>query len=109
MITYLYSANFKVVYLQTVNCNSGQRKEMVSISEPFQSSYRHLAVEAGHLRFVQKDKNSEVQGPPKSEFHRGREVETASELQQSSCFEAKEDQAHCRGIQNHARMIMNAE
>ena len=49
-----------------------------------QSSGRHLVGEAGHLHFVQTDKNSEEQQPPKLEFHHRRETEMVSALQQSS-------------------------
>lgn len=75
-----------MVYLQTENCDSGQRKETESISVLSRSSRRHLVEEADRLHSGQKGKNLEVQLPLKLEFRRGREAEAISALQQSSCF-----------------------
>ena len=75
-----------MVYLQTENCGSGQKKEIEWQSALSQSSRRHFVGETGRLRSVQRDKNLEVQQPPKSEFLRGREAELVAALQQSSCF-----------------------
>ena len=75
-----------MVYLQTKNRDSGQKKEIGSKSALSQSSRRPLVEEAGRLHSVQTDKNSEVQQPPKLEFRRGREAEAVWALQQSSCF-----------------------
>ena len=64
-----------MVYLQTENRDSGQKKEIESKSALSQSFRRHLVEEAGRLRSVQTDKNAEVQQPPKLEFRRRREAE----------------------------------
>ena len=69
------SSKVKMVYLQTKNRDSGQKKEIGSKSALSQSSRRPLVEEAGRLHSVQTDKNSEVQQPPKLEFRRGREAE----------------------------------
>ena len=64
-----------MVYLQTENCGSGQKKEIQLKSESSQSSHRHLVEETGPIHSVQTDKNPKVQQPPKLEFRRGREAE----------------------------------
>ena len=64
-----------MVYLQTENFDTGQKKEIGSKSALSQSSRRHLVEEAGRLHSVQTDKNSEVQQPPKLEFRHGRGAE----------------------------------
>ena len=73
-----------MVYLQTENCDTGQKKEIGSKSALSQSSGRHSVEEAGRLHSVQTDKNSEVQQPPKLKFQRRQETELVSALQQSS-------------------------
>ena len=64
-----------MVYLQTENFDTGQKKEIGSKSALFQSSRRHLVEETGRFHSVQTDKNSEVQQPLKLEFRRGRQAE----------------------------------
>ena len=64
-----------MVYLQTENFDTGQKKEIGSKSALSQSSRRHLVEETDRLHFAQTDKNSEVQQPPKLEFRRGRQAE----------------------------------
>lgn len=60
-----------MVYLQTENRGSGQKKEIESKSALSQSYRRHLVEETGRLQSVQTGKNPEVQPPPKLEFRRG--------------------------------------
>ena len=81
MLTYSRSrSKVKIVYLQTENCDSGQRREMESISVPSRNFGHHFVEEAGRLRFVQKDKSLEVQLPPKLEFHCRQGAEATSVL-----------------------------
>lgn len=56
----MYS-KIKIVYLQRENCDSGQKKEIESISTLSRSFGRRLVEEPGHLHSVQRDKNPEVQ------------------------------------------------